>query len=33
VTVYGDSADAALQYQVVGHGKDADLSLALTSGQ
>ena len=33
VTVYGDSADAALQYQVAGRGKAADLALVLTSGQ
>ncbi|MFM7230785.1 MAG: type II secretion system protein [bacterium] len=33
VTVYGDSANTGLQYQVVGRGKTADLSLALTSGQ
>jgi hypothetical protein len=33
VTVYGDSADAGLQYQVVGRGKTADLALSLSSGQ
>ncbi|MFM9009330.1 MAG: type II secretion system protein [Planctomycetota bacterium] len=32
VTVYGDSANTGLQYQVVGRGKAGDLSLSLTSG-
>ncbi len=33
VTVYADSADAGLQYQVAGRGKTQDLPLVLTSGQ
>ena len=31
ITAYGDSAQ--LQYQVVGRGKDSDLSLVLSSGR
>ena len=33
ITAYGDSADAAMQYQVAGSGKSGDLPLVLTSGQ
>ena len=33
ITVYGDSLDLGLQYQIAGRGNTADLSVVLTSGQ